>query len=254
MRGVILAAGRGSRLAPLTDERPKAMVELAGRPLIDWQGEALRRAGIAPIAVVGGYRAEALPRDGYIHLHNLRWAETQMVRSLGCAAGWLAAEDCIVSYADIVYGAELVAALAAAPEDIAIAYDPDWLALWRQRGEDPLSDAESFRRDARDGRLLEIGGRPGSLEGIEGQYMGLLKFTPRGWRQVEGAVAALSSNAADCLDMTGLLRRLLRGGGVIGTVPTREPWGEVDTPGDLALYHALLRRDAFLRPLVTRPA
>jgi len=248
MRGVILAAGRGSRLKSLTVDRPKAMVELGGRPLIEWQRAALRRAGIERIAAVGGYRAECLPRDGLAHLCNPRWNETQMVRSLACAARWLAAEDCIVSYADIVYGADVVAALARAAEPIAIAYDPDWLSLWRRRGEDPLADAETFRRDAETGRLLDIGARPVALDGIEGQYMGLLKFTPDGWRAACRTIDALPADAADRLDMTGLLRRLLADGCAIGTVPTREVWGEVDTPADLALYHALLARGAFLPP------
>ena len=49
---------------------------------------------------------------------------------------------------------------------------------------DPLSDAETFRIDA-SGELLEIGGKTGKIEDIEGQYMGLLKFTPTAWTAVE---------------------------------------------------------------------
>jgi L-glutamine-phosphate cytidylyltransferase len=246
MRAVILAAGRGSRLAPLTDDRPKAMVALAGQPLIAWQMAALRGAGIDRIAVVSGYCAERLPRDRCTHFRNPRWADTQMVRSLACAEAWLAADDCIVSYADIAYGRALVAELAAMPHDIAISYDPDWLTLWQQRGENPLDDAETFRRDSTDGRLLEIGGKPASLQGIEGQYMGLLKFSPRGWRRVRAVIDAMPAEACDKLDMTSLLARLLRSGDVIGTVPTRQPWGEVDTASDLRLYETLIDRDAFL--------
>jgi len=248
MRGVILAAGRGSRLKALTDDRPKAMVPLAGRPLVEWQIAALRRAGVTDIALVAGYCAEALPQAGVTRLANPRWADTQMVRSLACADAWLAREDCIVSYADIVYHAELVASLMAAPGAIAIAYDPDWLALWRLRSEDPLADAESFRRDPATGRLLQIGGKPGTLDGIQGQYMGLLKFTPAGWAAARRSMRALPPAALDRLDMTSLLGRLLAEGVAIATVPTRHPWGEVDTPEDLRLYEILIRRGDFLRP------
>jgi L-glutamine-phosphate cytidylyltransferase len=222
------------------------MVALAGRPLIAWQMAALRRAGIDRIAVVGGYRAERLPRDGCVHFLNPRWADTQMVRSLACAEAWLESDDCIVSYADIAYGSGLVADLAAAPHDIAIGYDPAWLALWQQRGENPLDDAETFRRDRTSGRLLEIGRKPASLNGIEGQYMGLLKFTPQGWRRVREVVRTLPASEFDRLDMTGLLCRLVEAGDAIGTVPTRQPWGEVDTASDLRLYEALIGRGAFL--------
>ena len=50
--GIILAAGRGSRMSNLTEERPKCMVELAGKPLLHWQLSALRRAGISSILAV----------------------------------------------------------------------------------------------------------------------------------------------------------------------------------------------------------
>ena len=51
MRGFIFAAGLGTRLKPLTDTMPKALVPLAGKPLLQWQVEKLRDAGITDIVV-----------------------------------------------------------------------------------------------------------------------------------------------------------------------------------------------------------
>ncbi|MSQ54882.1 MAG: nucleotidyltransferase family protein [Betaproteobacteria bacterium] len=51
MKAMILAAGRGERLRPLTDRLPKALVELGGKPLIAWHIEKLARAGIRDIVV-----------------------------------------------------------------------------------------------------------------------------------------------------------------------------------------------------------
>ena len=48
---IILAAGRGERLRPLTDRIPKPLVEAGGRPLIEWQVEKLVRAGFADLVV-----------------------------------------------------------------------------------------------------------------------------------------------------------------------------------------------------------
>ena len=85
MKAIILAAGRGSRMKDLTDERPKCLVELRGKPLLEWQLEALREAGINEIAIVTGYKRELLVNRGLTEFHNPRWAETQMVSSLACA-------------------------------------------------------------------------------------------------------------------------------------------------------------------------
>ena len=103
MRAIILAAGRGSRMKSLTDERPKCLVELRGKPLLEWQLWALRDAGINEIAIVTGYKRELLAERGLVEFFNPRWAETNMVSSLACAEAWLVADTCIVSYADIFY-------------------------------------------------------------------------------------------------------------------------------------------------------
>lgn len=235
MKAVILAAGRGSRLKRLTEDRPKCLVELGGHPLLAWQLGALRRAGIEDIGVVGGYRGDMLRRHGLAYFDNPRWSETNMVRSLARAAVWLHADPVLVSYSDIFYGPEIVVSLMRTDADIAVAYDAGWLDLWRARFAEPLADAETFAAGP-DGRLGEIGGRPQSFDQVRGQYMGLLKFTPDGWRAVERLLAALPEAELDRLDMTGLLRRLLAAGETITAVPNREPWGEVDQESDLSLY------------------
>jgi choline kinase len=194
-RAVILAAGRGSRMAHLGADRPKCLVELAGKPLIERQMAALRRGGAEAIGVVRGYRAEMIDYPGLTYFANPRWAETNMVMSLAAAAEWLRAGPVIVSYADIFYPGSLVAGLAAASGDLVVAFDRQWRQLWSRRFADPLSDAETFRRDAA-GRLVEIGGKTTLIEEIEGQYMGLLKFTPKAWTAVESLIVSLDRRPA----------------------------------------------------------
>ena len=124
MRALILAAGRGSRMGQLGDDRPKCLVELEGRPLIERQIAALRRGGADEIGVVRGYRAEMIDFPGLSYFANERWAETNMVMSLAAAASWLRAGPVIVSYADIFYRGELVRGLAAAPGQLVISLRP----------------------------------------------------------------------------------------------------------------------------------
>lgn len=58
-RAVFLAAGKGSRLAPVTDTLPKPLVEVKGRRIIDSLLDAVLAAGIREIYLVLGYRKEA---------------------------------------------------------------------------------------------------------------------------------------------------------------------------------------------------
>jgi choline kinase len=241
MRAVILAAGRGSRLGHLGDDRPKCLVELEGKPLIERQIAALRRGGMDQIGVVRGYRPEMIDFPGLAYFANQRWAETNMVISLTAAAPWLRSGPVIVSYGDIFYRGELVRGLAAAPGPLVISYDRDWRRLWTRRFADPLADAETFCINPA-GQLLEIGGKTTRIEDIEGQYMGLLKFTPPAWSAVEALLSKLDAPTRDRLDMTGLLRRLLTGNELpIGTFGTAGQWGEIDNPEDVALYQNMIR-------------
>lgn len=233
MKAIILAAGRGSRMKSLTDEKPKCLVEYRGKPLLEWQLEALRGAGITEIGIVRGYRGELLDPYGLVPFENPRWAETQMVTSLACAAEWLTAGPCLVSYSDIFYKTDAARALAVSPADLAITYDPDWLKSWSKRFDNPLDDAETFRIDA-EGRVLEIGNKPKTVEEVQGQYMGLLKFTPQSWAAVERLRASMTAEARDRIHMTGTLQRLIESGQTVHGVPVRSGWGEFDSGEDIA--------------------
>lgn len=234
MKAIILAAGRGSRMGYLTDDRPKCLVELRGKPLLELQLEALRGGGITEIAIVTGYKRELLSDRRLIEFHNPRWAETNMVSSLACAQEWLQAEPCIVSYSDIFYDASAVRSLMGWDADIAITYDRNWLVLWKNRFGDPLLDAETFRLNA-DGSLAEIGNKPKTVEEVQGQYMGLLRFTPEGWAEVLRIRAGLSQEDCDRMHMTGTLQRVIESGQMkIHSVPYAGVWGEFDSVDDFS--------------------
>lgn len=236
MKAIILAAGRGSRMKFLTDDRPKCLVELRGKPLLDWQLLALRAAGITEIAIVTGYKRELLTNRGLIEFHNARWDETNMVSSLACAEAWLNLEPCIVSYSDIFYESWAVTSLMHSSASLAITYDPEWLQLWIRRFGDPLLDAETFRLNT-DGNLIEIGKKPNSLKEIEGQYMGLLRITPQGWEEIIRIREDLTPIARDRMDMTSTLSQIIEADRLrIAAIPYYGDWGEVDSAEDLSKY------------------
>lgn len=237
-RALILAAGRGSRMRRMTDEAPKCLVPLAGRPLLEWQTEALRNAGALDVTVVRGYQKEKISGN-VLTIDNEEWSTSNMVVSLTKASGLLGRSPCIVSYSDIVYHPSHVVALEGSGADIAITYDLDWLGLWKARNEsDPLADAETFHQE--DGWLKSIGAKPRSLDEVHGQYMGLLRFNPAGWNAVEAHLATLTPERIARLDMTSLLSQLLAKETRIAAVPVRGRWCECDTESDLEAYERLL--------------
>jgi len=239
MKAIILAAGRGSRMKHFTEDSPKCLVELHGKVLLERQLDALHEANISDIAIVTGYKREMLMDFGLKEMHNPRWAETNMVSSLACACEWLEIEPCIISYSDIFYSKEAVELLKESDADIAVTYDPNWLGLWEKRFGNPLLDCETFKIND-DGALTEIGHKPKTVEEVQGQYMGLIKMTPRGWNSIVNLRENLSSEQCDKMHMTGTLQMLIELGSMdIRGLAYEGKWGEVDSDIDLQYYHSL---------------
>ncbi|MCF2948117.1 phosphocholine cytidylyltransferase family protein [Paraglaciecola aquimarina] len=228
-KGLILAAGRGSRMGALTDDTPKCFTTIDNKCLVEWQLEALNTSDIDEIGIITGYKKECFKYPNH-YFHNQSWASSNMVRSLTKAHTWLEKYDCIISYSDIIYPKEVVDLLTSERSDLVISYDPNWLKLWQQRFDDPLSDAETFLQI--NNRLIEIGATTNDINNIQGQFMGLIKTTPEGWKKIAKHISSYTEDEVNKLDMTGLLKRLISAGIEVRTVAISSWWFEVDSPSD----------------------
>ncbi len=244
MKTLILAAGRGSRMKCHTDDRPKGLVELDGRSLVERMVSGLNVAGIHDIGLVTGYKREMWDPLGLPGFHNAEWANTNMVSSLVCARMWLRKEPVLVSYSDIFTSPANIKTLIDAPaHDLTMVYDIDWLSLWSARNENVLDDAESFRLDG--DRIVEIGNKAGTIEEIQGQYMGLFKLTPKSWAVIEDILKELPEEKARNLFVTDLFQLLIKRGFPIHGVAIAGDWGEADTETDLQLYEKLAAQNHY---------
>lgn len=238
MKAIILAAGRGSRLLQHTDDRPKCMVELHGKSLLNWQLSALRKAGIKDILVVRGYKKEMVT-GSFEFVDNPRWNKTNMVASLLYATEWLHKGPCIISYSDIVYPADAIIKLMESDQPLSILFDTNWEQLWRKRFTKPLTDAESFIIN-KEGFVVEIGKKNVTLSEIQGQYMGLIKITPQATAWILELLGD-NQNLTDKLDMTGLISLLINENRPIKGVPFGGIWCEVDSESDLKVAEELIK-------------
>lgn len=245
MKAVILAAGQGSRLRPLTDDRPKCLVEVRGRSLLERSRAVLRRVGVDDILVVAGYRAAKIRDLGFPIVVNPDYATTNMVASLFCARAALAGDDdVLVCYGDVLFEDRVIAALAASTAPAALAVNTDWLKLWSIRMADPLADAETMKI-APDGRIMELGKKPQSVEDIQGQYTGLFVFRAAHVRKITAFYDSLDRNSTydgqsfPGMYMTSFLQALIDRGHAVQAARVHGGWLEVDTLDDLALYEKL---------------
>lgn len=232
MKILTLAAGRGSRLEHQTESKPKCMTVVQHKPILFWQQQAQILAGAEVQAAVLGYKADKI--EGYFQqtFINQNWQNSNMVSSLLQANEFFQNDSVIISYSDIVYHPSDLTLLSRASGDIVVAYDSDWLSQWAQRFENPLSDAETFKLTTTN-QIKEIGKTPRSLSDIEGQFLGLIKITPKGWSIIVSYLNQYIESDIAKLDMTSLLQALIEVGIPVIAHKVQHNWFEIDSLTDL---------------------
>jgi len=235
-KAIILAAGTGSRLRPYTDNKPKGMVEVCNKPILEYQFETLKAAGIEEVIVVCGYHKDKIISKSVdiIKVENHRWAETNMVNSLYCAKEWLN-DDVIISYSDIIYQRDVLERVLENDADIVVSSDKDFLQYWELRLENPLDDVESFSTNSR-GCISEVGQKCNSLGSIEAQYIGLMRFQNSGIDSLNMILNKYkNTDKFDSMYMTDLLTHLIEAGHCLTPSYHQNSWLEIDSVDDLIL-------------------
>lgn len=258
MKTIILAAGQGTRLRPLTDDRPKCMVEVNGESIMERQLRTMRGCGIREedITVVAGYRAdvlrEAFSGTGVNVIVNDRFESTNMVCSLMCARDLMEAQDdVLISYGDIIYGGSVLEKILRAEDECSVVVDDGWYGYWSERCENPLDDAETLMIDE-SGYLTEIGQKTTDLGRVQSQYIGLMRFRAGGLvamlavadearrRTEEGRALWRTTRTYQKMYMTDLLQGMIDEGNKLRAVRINRGWFEIDNLDDLRVVEARL--------------
>ena len=241
---IILAAGQGTRLMPLTADRPKCMVEFQGRPIIEHILDCAARCGIDDIVCVCGYQKDKLKRSlarrTVTFRENKRFAETNMVASLFCAEVEMD-DGLIISYADIVYSQSVLSTLIESRAGVGVVVDRKWRELWEMRMPNPLDDAETMKVDDQ-GHILELGKKAASYADVQGQYVGLIRISKSSLQTVLGFYRQLDRHTKydgkdfENMYMTSFLQLIIDRLMPVQAVFIDGGWLEIDSTADLEAY------------------
>ncbi|MDT8438861.1 MAG: phosphocholine cytidylyltransferase family protein [Wenzhouxiangellaceae bacterium] len=234
MKAILLCAGQGKRLLPLTEDRPKCLVEVAGVTILERQIRALAMAGIDEIVVATGFRDDQIiaalqALDPPLPPLRVSFNPFYAV-SDNLATCWLLRHEMhgpfLIINGDTLFETEIARRVLAMPDDVSIR-----VTVNRK----PAYDDDDMKVVLDGDRLCAIGKQP--FASIDAESIGMLRFDARGgalFRQTletmmhesEGnarwylsAIDRIANTATDAVgvcDITGL------------------HWCEIDTPGDLA--------------------
>ena len=248
VRAIILAAGDpGEELRELTGDKPKALLEVRGRSILEHQVAALNKNGIKDISVVRGYAKEAIKLPGIRCYDAARWQEEGELSSLLAAKNELRGRV-LVLYGDILFDPAILSKLLQSSAEVALVVD----RAWNDRGPSgagPLqpdlvrtagvADAGFRYVGGGEESVLEVGQRLDS-RAANGEFAGMLMLSPEGAAQLLAVCQAASERggpfheAADLSQaaLTDVLQELIAAGRRVRAVSIYKGWSEVDTFAD----------------------
>ena len=221
---ILLAAGCARRLGALTEDRPKCLLDVGGRSLIEHQVATLRGLGVEEIVAVTGYfadKVEAVLGPDVRSVRNEVYDETNSLYSLNLALQ-VVRDGFVLANADVLFHPKLLKGLLDAPHPDALLYEP----------QTALGDEEMKVRIGEDGRVEAMAKTlpPGTYHG---ENLGVLKFSAAGAARVAQAAAALVE-AGDVNAWAPKAFDAICGEHPIHAVPAEQvPWIEIDFPEDL---------------------
>ncbi|MDH3769817.1 MAG: phosphoenolpyruvate mutase, partial [Nitrospirota bacterium] len=186
---IVLAASRGDELGELTEDKPKTMVSIRGIPILSHIVDAYNTVGIKNIAVVRGYKKEAVNLPNLAYVDNHDYAATGELDSLLKALQSKGSHDqeIIISYGDVLFNSYIPQALLQEKEDFVIFVDSNWQekTSYTRLGGFAECTAPNSRKAFNTQIHLKQLGTAIPSDRIHGVWMGFLKISATGASQLQ---------------------------------------------------------------------
>ncbi|MSR61655.1 MAG: phosphoenolpyruvate mutase [Planctomycetes bacterium] len=237
-RAILLAATRGVELGKLTEDRPKAMVDVAGQPLLAHIVSAFKLAGVHRVHVVRGYKKEALSLPGLHYVDNDLYETTGELHSLALALDAVGVSEgaLYVGYGDVLFRRHALELLLDLDADVALVVDSNWQEsanLGRDADYASCSSPPTRRSFGEPVRLKRMAADLPEAE-RHGEWIGLLKIAPPAWNAVRETTAELLKQAKGGRpQVAALLNRLVAAGLDVQVTYTAGNWLDVDSLYDV---------------------
>lgn len=235
-RAIVLAPSRGEALGDLTLNRPKCMVQIAGKPILGHIVDAYRATGIRDICVVRGYRKETVDVAGVTYVDTDPTHATNRATNLFAALGSLEGH-CVISYGDVLFKKHVLQELLDTEGDFVVLVDSNWeQTANRHRSADLVQCTEPHSRHSFL-KSIQLQAISNDLPdgAIHGEWMGFLKVSDRGAAFLCQLLSELSQTHSgwDSLTMGDLLTAILQRGKTIQVTYTTGNWLDVDSVDDV---------------------
>ena len=239
---IILAASRGKELGELTLDRPKALIEVNGQPILKQTIDKLRNVGISDISVVRGYKKESFPDFGCSYIDNDNYDNTGELSSLYLSKEQINGEV-VIGYGDIGFRSYILSLMGESKKDITIVVD----SQIQNRDADYVGDFVYCDKENTkaygEGVASLIDTKLTTFKNLDksaqGEWIGLIQTSPRGSELLTKALDDLSkSDNFNDLKMGDLFNHLVKSDIEVGVAYIEGHWMDLDTYKDFEKMQA----------------
>lgn len=235
-QALVLAASRGNNLYELTEDRPKAMLKIRGKPLLQRLVDEFKKHAVNDITVIAGYKSESLDLGGVDIRLNDRYETTGELYSLACARDKFS-DDMVIIYGDLLFRSyilqdlldrdgEIVIVVDSLIDDVEISGTLDY--VWCDRPD----DRSMFMQEVGLERITE--GKPAGPDKPSGRWTGMMRVRAQGRQWLEQALDALENKAEfDRMTLPDLLNHLIGQGRTITVHYINGHWLDVNSVNDI---------------------
>ena len=233
-KAVILAAGRGTRMEGLTEDRPKPMIEVGGKPLLEHILDRLRAAGFSDALVVTGYKAEMIENHFAGYPMRIEFRRQQEVngtaRASLLAREFIAGDSFLLTYGDVLITEADYRAMVTRVEGDHQAVG----GLAVKWVDDPWQGAAVYEEDGRVARIIEkpVPGTSATHWNSAGCYI----FPSA----IFDEFARVPLSARGEYELTSGVAQLVESGARLLLCPLEGGWRDVGRPGDLEAAQRLV--------------
>jgi choline kinase len=245
---IILAAGLGSRLSPLTDDKPKSLIKFGQETLLERNIAMLRKYGIEDISIVTGYKKEKINFSGINYYENKNYKDNSTLASLFFAEEKIL-ESTIITYSDIIFDEFILQRLLNTKNEISVVIDKNWIEYWNLRIDESIVDATETAIFNEKNLVTSIGKKNPNANG---HFIGLMKLEQKGskiFRNLYYESQNSSNENSNTLNkkitfeklrIVDLLQGLIDKNNSINSLLIHNGWLEFDSLNDYKLYSEML--------------
>lgn len=248
---IIAAAGFEKQLLPLIEDKPKCLLDIKGKTILDRQVSALNDCDIKDIALIRGYKKEAITLPNIRYYDNDQYEQTGDLLSLFCAEPEMTGQ-CLILYGDIIFDTAVLEKLLKSSGDISLVVDLSWkdqhhapsLKLYGKPDLVTLNHPPTQHASARylppeEQHLILNIGQDLPVEQAHGEFIGMAMFSEQGigsfkrcFRDSSAKYATTGFHDAGSFakaSFSDLIKEMIAQGHTVHSVPTYKGWMEVDS-------------------------